>query len=398
MMFKSDEGPEDSLAVLFITFNDFMGLSENEKKEETMCQVFLRRVAFMATYKFEQKFHREPDIDIFNAFTAFRQSNSYFDQDLFVNWFNEFDGEIMLIIDELNNLTGLSDGSREKEAKEFGSLLKEIFLRQTNRYFVFSSHVISTISNFGKFIQTSDGSYRDVVLWDLPLVLNLKMTAKIYPRICGPREAIYYGLLPGLLYCKSKQIPIGTKRANLVKEFWNENKQDLTAAFEKVCRSLITGAKADLSKSLEFLFDGVSFGAGAGEGLIRWVPYHLQFVMEYFRDNHEDVHIRDLAESMATLCNQMTLAKEKSGDGWEGLFVLVLLARCIAKRSDGLFLPTGWFRKDPLTGEYPLIEYNNYDSGRVSSGTVLDQCRTWKELSEFMESLINYLLPLLSRA
>ena len=167
-----------------------------------------------------------------------------------------------------------------------------------------------------------------------------------------------------------------------MKEFWNENKQDLTAAFEKVCRSLITGSSADLSKSLEFLCDGVSVGTGAGEGLIRWIPYHLQFVMAYYGANHGELHIRDLAGSMATLCNQMTLAKEKAGDGWEGLFVLFLLARCIAKEPDGLFLPKTWLGKDPLTGEYPLIKYNNYDSDCISSGTLLDQCTTWKELSE----------------
>ncbi|CAB9518384.1 unknown protein [Seminavis robusta] len=335
MMFKSDERQEDSLAVLLITFNDFMGLSENEKKEENMCQVFLRRVAFMATYKSERKFHKERDIDIHKAFTDFRKSNSYFDQDMFVHWFNEFNGEIVLIINELNNLTSLSDRSREEEAKEFGSLLKENFLCQTNRYFVFSSHVISSVSTFG------------------------------------------------LLYRKSQRIPIEGKRANFVKEFWNENKQDLTAAFEKTCRSLIiNGSSADLSKLVEFLCDGVSVGTGAGEGLIRWIPYHLQFVMAYFGANHRELHIQDLAGSMAMLCNQMTLAKEKSGDDWEGLFILFLLARCIAKEPDGLFLPKTWLGKDPLTGEYPLIEYKNYDSDRVSSGTLLDQCTTWKELSE----------------
>jgi hypothetical protein len=81
-----------------------------------------------------------------------------------------------------------------------------------------------------------------------------------------------------------------------------------------------------------------------------------------------------MAEVMASLCRQLLESKELSGDGWEGLFVLFLLARSIAGKSDGYFLPD----KEWLTGSFADLEvkYNPY-CGKTRS---LGDCKNWEQL------------------
>ena len=370
---ESPQTREDHLAVLFITFNDFMSLLETEKQDEDMLQVFLKRVAFMATYKFEKSFSQDPIDDIAIAFDEFRSSSTFYDPELFVAWFGNFD--ILLIVDELNNLSGLDDGDRKGEAKVLGDFLKKNFLSRIGRYFVFSSHLISTVSDFGEFVQVSHGSYQGVVLRELPLVPNLETaTKKLYPGLAGAREATYFGLMPGSIYARATKRKLAGNRAALVDTFLNEKADDLEGAFMEICRSLVTGYAADLPKSLQFLCDGCS--EELGESRIRWVPFHLQYVMERF-GHQNNRRLRILADAIGTLCKQLLEAKEKSGDGWEGIFVLFLLARCIANTPDDLFLPKDWFWESALS-----INYNNY----FSKTRNLDQCTKWVELKEGIEA------------
>jgi hypothetical protein len=70
---------DEDLAVLFVSFNDFMPLTDQEIREEPMLQVFLKRVAFTITYKFEQTFNKRPDVDARMAFESFRASNVHYD-------------------------------------------------------------------------------------------------------------------------------------------------------------------------------------------------------------------------------------------------------------------------------------------------------------------------------
>ena len=122
----SPQKPEDHrLAVLLITFNDFMHLSETEEKEEDTLQVFLKLVAFMATYKFEKTFSQNPEEDIIKAFDKVRSSSTFYDPEIFTAWFGKYG--ILLLIDELNNLSGLDDGGRKEEAKVFADFLKKNF-------------------------------------------------------------------------------------------------------------------------------------------------------------------------------------------------------------------------------------------------------------------------------
>ena len=84
------------------------------------------------------------------------------------------------------------------------------------------------------------------------------------------------------------------------------------------------------SEELGILLDSVQREAGDLDK-IRWVPYHLQFVLRRFGGTGF-AHKR-LAEKLSEYCKLMKDANELSGEGWEGLFVLFLVARCLNRKS-----------------------------------------------------------------
>jgi hypothetical protein len=257
----------------------------------------------------------------------------------FVEWFGEND--ILLIIDELNNLTSLDDENRKEEAKSFCEFLKSHFLSKEGRYFVFSSHLISTLSDFSDILQVSQDSIRGVTLWELPLVPDLSTaTKKLYNHLDGAREALYFGLLPGLIHLRSKRSVVEGSRQTRVQQFLDENGNNLKAGFIQICCSLVTGNREDVPKSLQSLCDGCSFGLE--ECKVRWVPYHLEYVLSRMLMvlNPSDSL---LADAMRSMLQQLARSKEKSGEGWECMFVLFLLARCISRLGNALFLPKEWF-------------------------------------------------------
>jgi hypothetical protein len=88
-----------------------------------------------------------------------------------------------------------------------------------------------------------------------------------------------------------------------------------------------------------------------------------------------DLEKSRLAQSIASLCKQLHDAKESSGDGWETLFVLFLLARCVNAQWHDAVLPKFAFIGD----QKPEVRYNEpYDN----SLRCFSQCHNWKELKD----------------
>lgn len=161
---------------------------------------------------------------------------------------------MLLLIDELNNLSALTE-SRSDEALLFGGFVRQNFLRKKGRCLVFSSHVISTVSAFGEFASTSVGSSRPVTLQELPLVDNLSTAmGTLNDSLKGTREAIYYGLLPRLIYETGRK-SIEGKRGSAMDRYLSET-SDKDTEFKRIVISLITGDLADVPELLHILLDG----------------------------------------------------------------------------------------------------------------------------------------------
>ena len=114
---------------------------------------------------------------------------------------------------------------------------------------------------------------------------------------------------------------------------------------------------------------------------IRWIPYHLQFVVDmmYHSAFPQSPEYRQLAFSVQSLCNAFYTSKEHSGDGWESLFVLFLLARCIAPEPHNPvagepLVPQRWFAGE----EFPHVSYNSY----AKPGRLFSECKNWKDLEK----------------
>jgi hypothetical protein len=109
----------------------------------------------------------------------------------------------------------------------------------------------------------------------------------------------------------------------------------------------------------------------AGFQMIRWSPFHLEYVMSKL--DLDQKRLDGFAETIAKLCLQLVDSKESSGDGWEGIFVLFLLCRCLTESWDGKLLPAehGQIFESEKS---PVLFFNR------PLKKCLDDCKTWEEL------------------
>ena len=102
------------------------------------------------------------------------------------------------------------------------------------------------------------------------------------------------------------------------------------------------------------------------------MPFHFQYVMQTLSGKLHKQN-RLLAEALASLFAQLLESKQRSGDGWEGLFILFLLARCIAGKHENYFIPDHWFENISVN-----VTYNSYSN----TGLPLSSCKNWAMLKK----------------
>ena len=112
----------------------------------------------------------------------------------------------ILLIDEIN----LVEGILEKESvagENFADFVKDIFLCRKNRYFIYSSHVLNFIGKLSLHMESV--SSREVIVKQLPLIPSLDVARVNFKySTLTDREALYYGLLPSLIYeAKIRSLP-----------------------------------------------------------------------------------------------------------------------------------------------------------------------------------------------
>jgi hypothetical protein len=85
-------------------------------------------------------------------------------------------------------------------------MLKKLFLDKTNQYLVFSTHLLIDIdsSNLSQFITTE--SFRFCIYLDFKPTTNIQLLQDLVRNI-SVLEAMYYGMIPSLIYSvKSKKL------------------------------------------------------------------------------------------------------------------------------------------------------------------------------------------------
>ena len=356
----------EPVAVIFVSFNDCSPLDEHD--QENPLEALLLRIAF-AAYKDLQ--YDKPGITK-KQFEAFRKSYHVTTSDVLC-WLGE--APALLIVDELNNLSKLAGGHSD-EAAEIGKFIKENFLAGLGRYFVFSSHILSTLLCFGVYMEYRTTSDRNVMLQELPLVDNLSSAMTLNKDLKGAREAIYYGLMPGLIHDRSKRLhpSILVKWSAIMTEVNKKTPGQRREIFYCILNSLLDGKVGKIPVEFHTFLDATGAG-GPGTERVRWSPHHLEFVLTnlILDDKNDD----KLAKSMGSLCKSVLQSKESSGDGWEALFVLFLLARCITESWQEPILSAfdGLFKK----ADQPVVLFDSPFVGEFKS---YDQCECWADLKK----------------
>jgi hypothetical protein len=248
-----------------------------------------------------------------------------------------------LLIDELNNLKAL--GTDMDKARDCAEFLKEVFVSRENRYLVFSSHVVTTTTQLSSFMESF--SSRRVEIRALPLVPTLSEAVKNFDWAdLNARHLLYYGIVPALVYtgrramnAKSQEHvhPATQKREEAVEECL-KNKLVTDETILKLLRSMLKGTHGLVPRPLLQLMNTV-------EGnLIHWIPFHMVPVLERFAEEvdrslfcRED--LRTLLLRVVELFQNFMSAKKFSGDGWESLFLIVLLIRCVTGLFHATILP-----------------------------------------------------------
>ena len=352
-----------AVIVIFVSFNDFSDLDDDD--QDNPLQALLQRIAFAAL---QSRYLENKGKTMHEQFRDFRRCKYSFSSDEIMLWLG--DHPALLLVDELNNLNELTVRGSNK-AKEFAEFVKQFFIIPQGRYFVFSTHIMSTLESFGALLDPSRASDRTVVLLDLPLVHDLFAARQnLDSALQGARQAIYYGLMPGLIYDRSNKAPdrVAVKRMSAMSSFnQNTTEGEREKAFVDILRSLVDGNVKCLPEAFHNLLD--SSHSDSGTEMIRWVPYHLEYVLANMQLGYRKSL---LAKAISVLCNQLLTAKESSGEGWEAVFVLFLLARCVSGSWHQVMLPEFAFQGS----QEPQVVFNGHYNGT----TFFSQIQTWDQL------------------
>jgi hypothetical protein len=97
--------------------------------------------------------------------------------------------KVVSLIDDLNLLKEMN--AAKNEAPEF---LRDQFLVKGNRYFVFTSHILTASLSLETYMETHSGC--TVLLKKLPVVPSLVVAIKTLREVITALKALYYGLSP----------------------------------------------------------------------------------------------------------------------------------------------------------------------------------------------------------
>ncbi len=152
------------------------------------------------------------------------------------------------------------------------------------------------------------------------------------------RDVLFYGGIPSLVYeARLDSVEYvghlpSQKRNEAIVECIKIGVNDNNV--KVLLRSFISGEYLSVLPPLQNLMNTVA------DEKILWIPYHMVEVLKVFcTTGNVSRDLRLMVQKIVNLFNTFKDAKDVSGDGWEALFVIVLLIRCITGQFDDKLLP-----------------------------------------------------------
>jgi hypothetical protein len=175
--------------VIFISFSNWTQFNKKEEADSPLVAL-CRRIAFV-TLKDPQP---QQNFNLFLKYNVTSQS--------VLDWLGE--NKCLLLIDELSYITCLANAENEKaKVITFAYFLKQYFLRLKGRYFVFSSHVITTCSQLSDFMESNNS--RNVIVKELPIISSVNVVKSVFKLASlPPHQALLYGLAPAIIFTAMK--------------------------------------------------------------------------------------------------------------------------------------------------------------------------------------------------
>jgi hypothetical protein len=187
--------------ILYVSFNDYTSLTADEKRNCNPLQALCLRIAFAAR---QVRSSENPSSDFIEFAKTFKVHS-----ETVIQWLKG--SNCILLVDELNLI-----GSNL--STDFSTFIKNNFLIDKGRMFVFSSHVVGINNTLTRFME-SHGN-RNVIVERLPTGRSLNQLRTVFkcPDLLAT-EALYFGLIPALLFeSKMNRYP-HQRRSDAIKTF-----------------------------------------------------------------------------------------------------------------------------------------------------------------------------------
>jgi hypothetical protein len=319
---KAIRDKDSSYGIVYVTFNTATPL-QHKPVTDPMGELCVR-IAFAALKG------RTPH----NAHEFYKfSSENKVDEKWVKDWLGN--QKCIILIDELNVLQDAIDA-------DLASFLKNNVLLQSGRGMVFSSHVPSLNRKLSD-LMNSDRN-REVITRPLPVIPSLQEArANFKFPTLSAQEALFLGLIPGLIVERKNKHPISQRRASVVAsyvEYLTElGGQKAPAEVRALLSTLLTGNIGEVDESLRGL---MTADLKDDEIILRWIPFHMVYALSQIYQ-HRIIFLpgdmRSCLEGIVGLLKQFEGSKCQSGDAWEALFLIVLIVRCLTTSFDETVVP-----------------------------------------------------------
>ena len=295
---------ETGTAIIYVSFNGQTPLSPWEKSRPL--EALYRRILYTAL-------RGKPNQRAFNSFAA----STVFEKEDVTDWLGN--AKCILLIDELNLLEATMN-------EDFAIFLKDTFLMNTGRALVFSSHVVSVNNKLTSYMHSQ--SEREVKIKKLPLVRNLFQARDLlgYAAL-SPHLVLYLGLIPALCYVAMQNSLPHQRREDAIQKY-----VDTGVSSEKVETLLMTMLTGEYTLVPEMFRELMDIDVIENKPIALWIPCHMtQVLLTLSRLPALPVALRRCLGAIYEQFESLRTQKIQSGDGWEALFIVTLLTRCLTK-------------------------------------------------------------------
>ncbi|GKY93688.1 hypothetical protein MPSEU_000336000 [Mayamaea pseudoterrestris] len=356
----------EPVTILYVTFNDYSStfLFDRHDPFQALCQ----RLVFVAS---EGNNGDQPPSYYMGRFQTLRGQHYQHDPSDVWKWLGN--NRVILLIDELSNLRLTSN-----DESDLGAFLRDTFLDLPGRYLIFTSHVLGAVETVLDNVDSSGGSSRTVIVQRLPIAFDLNdAVLHLDPRMRGPCQALYHGLVPGLIYDQRERRHANLKQKAALRIFNSREMHDKEKWIKSILNSFVSGNGDKVPPELHILLTAIphdtAYPPSRNLAKISWAPSILQCVLRN-TELQEKSWLLEAKESLALLCDRLKAADGPSVNGYKYLFAIAYLSRSIAEHPFGDVLPAAWFDEPGLQ-----VQWNPFNLSLIESLSFNDSVK-WCEL------------------